>query len=290
MTALVNVIVMTGMLAVVPLGLSLIGLPAWIRRLWMAGAIAGAISLWLPRGPLAVLLAALYAAATLPLGGWGLHFGASRRPPEGARAGGAGSGGAGSGGAGSAGAVVAVAMALATPVVAATALVAERGGYRLFGFSLRILSLTVAHFHFAGFAAALTAGLVCRASGGAVARAAAWSVPVGTLVVLIGYFTGQWVEFAGAVVLTCGMWLVGWVTFADVRPGGMARGLLLVSAGVLAATMVLALWWALGEASGVVHPSLGWMAATHGTGNAFGFGLCGMLAWRMVREKGVGDG
>jgi hypothetical protein len=82
------------------------------------------------------------------------------------------------------------------PAVAGTALVAERGGFRLFGFSLRILSLTVAHFHFAGFAAALIAGLVCRASAGR-ASAAAWSVPVGTVIVLVGYFTGDWVEFAG---------------------------------------------------------------------------------------------
>jgi hypothetical protein len=56
-------------------------------------------------------------------------------------------------------------------------------------------------------------------------------------------------------------------------------------ASVLAVTMVLALWWALGEASGLVHPSLGWMAATHGIGNAFGFGLCGMLAWRLLRNE-----
>ncbi|MBO2446656.1 YndJ family protein [Actinomadura barringtoniae] len=285
MTALVNVIVMTGMLAVVPLGLALIGLPAWTRHLWLAGAVAGVTSLWLPRGSVAVTLAVIYALATLPLAACGAAVvlkAVIHRTPFAFR-------GLTWAIENQSGGGVAVGVALGMPVMAATALVAERGGVRLFGFSLRVLSLTVAHFHFAGFAAALTAGLVCRASGGKAAGVAAWSVPVGTLVVLVGYFTGEWVEFAGAVVLTCGMWLVGWVIVNDVRAGGVARGLLLVSAGVLAVTMVLALWWALGEASGVVHPSLGWMAATHGVGNAFGFGLCGMLAWRMVR-KGELDG
>jgi hypothetical protein len=51
----------------------------------------------------------------------------------------------------------------------ALALVAEGAGYRPFGFDLDVLSLTVAHFH----------------------------VPVGTLVVLLGFFTGEWGEAGG---------------------------------------------------------------------------------------------
>ncbi|MBW8483627.1 YndJ family protein [Actinomadura parmotrematis] len=266
MSALVNLVVMTGMLLVVPLGLRLAGVPGGTRRIWAAGAVAGAAALWLPRGPAAVALAACYAAAALAV--------AARAPRRRWRADAA---------------EAAVALALVMPLVAATALVAERGGLHLFGFSLRILSLTVAHFHFAGFAAALIAGLVGRTAGPG-RRAAAASVPLGTLVVLAGYFTGEWVEFAGAVVLTAGMWLVGWLTWRDVRPAGdrAARALLLASSAVLAATMVLALWWALGEASGLVHPTLGWMAATHGVGNALGFGLCGMLAWSRVKRDTEG--
>ncbi|MFC9974992.1 YndJ family protein [Spirillospora sp. NPDC127200] len=263
MAVLVHVIVMTGMLVVVPLGLRLIDLPAAVRGVWSVGAAAGAVSLWLPRGAAAVALAGLYAAATLPLAGQAVRRLRRARPVE-----------------------IAVSTALAAPAVAGTALVAERGGVELFGFSLTILSLTVAHFHFAGFAAALIAGLVCRASGGPAATAAALSVPAGTLLVLGGYFTGQWVEFAGAVVLTCGMWLTGWLTWRSVRPGAAAvRALLLASSAVLAVTMVLALSWALGEASGLPHPSLSWMVATHGAGNAFGFALCGILAWACLKDE-----
>ncbi|REE99234.1 YndJ family protein [Thermomonospora umbrina] len=181
----------------------------------------------------------------------------------------------------------AVLVALVMPAVAGAALVAERAGWRLFGFSLEILALTVAHFHYAGFAAALIAGLVSRAAGGGwLSRVAALSVPAGTLAVLVGYFTGEWVEFAGAVVLTAGMWAVGLLTWWEARSRDrVTRVLLLVSAVVLAGTMVLALSWALGEASGIPHPSLDWMVATHGIGNALGFALCGMLAWARLRRE-----
>lgn len=273
MTVLVNAIVTLGMLYVVPAGLRLID-PVGLRRtarLWPLPAALGAVCLWLPRGLPATAPAALYAAACLALAVGGCR--AVRRKP------------------GSTGRVpgpvdIAVATALASPAIAGTALVAERAGYRLFGFDLDILALTVPHFHYAGFAAALVAGLVCRAAApGPVARWAAYSVPAGTLLVLLGYFVDDWAELAGAVVLTGGMWAVALVTWREVRPAGpdrCTRALLSTSAVVLVATMLLALWWALGEATGIPHPTLTWMAATHGLGNALGFALCSVLAWRRL--------
>ncbi|MBW5480515.1 YndJ family protein [Streptomyces bambusae] len=287
MTVLVNLIVTLGMLAVVPAGLRLIA-PAGpgpatgphapadpdrlraLARIWPLLAAPGAVCLWLPRGAAATALAVLYAAATA-----GLALRAPARllrsrslaPPE-----------------------IAVLTALCSPAVAGTALVAERAGYELFGFELDILALTVPHFHFAGFAAALVAGLVCRAARpGPGAHRAAYSVPAGTLLVLAGYFVDDWAELAGAVVLTAGMWAVALLTWREIRPGvrgRTVRALLAVSAAVLVATMLLALWWALGEATGVVHPTLTWMAATHGLGNALGFAVCSLLAWhRLTRDR-----
>ncbi|MER7756168.1 YndJ family protein [Kitasatospora sp. NPDC097643] len=273
-TELVDLLVLLGMGAVVPLGLALIDEPglARVRRLWPLAAVPGALSLWLPRGGLATGCATLYALGTLAVA---LH--APRRlartrslaPAE-----------------------VAVLTALATPSVAGVALVAERSGYPLFGFEPHILALTVPHFHYAGFTAALVAGLVCRATRpgptgarAAAARCAALSVPAGTLLVLAGYFLGAWLQFAGAVVLTTGMWLVGLLTWRELRGRAadpVTARLLAVSSAVLALTMVLALWWALGQASGLPHPSLTWMAATHGVGNALGFALCALLAWRRL--------
>ncbi|MCX5415863.1 YndJ family protein [Streptomyces sp. NBC_00059] len=269
MSVLVGLIVMLGMLVIVPMGLRLVGDPLLdpVRRLWPLFAVPGAVSLWLPRGGAATALALCYALGTLALAAHAplrLARTGTVRPAE-----------------------AAVLTALVTPSVAALALVAERSGHELFGFGLGILSLTMPHFHFAGFAAALVAGLVCRAQDGPGGRFAALSVPLGTLLVLAGYFIGDWAELAGAVVLTAGMWTVALLTWRAVHVPGRdrtTRALLAVSAAVLVVTMVLALSWALGEATGLPHPTLTWMAATHGLGNALGFALCALLALRRLQD------
>ncbi|MEU1279746.1 YndJ family protein [Streptomyces sp. NPDC005805] len=270
MSVLVNLIVALGMLCVVPAGLRLIepAPGAAIRRAWPLFAVAGSVCLWLPRGTAAVALVGVYAAGTVLLACEAPRRLLRRGTPPGP-------------------AEAAVLTALVAPSVAAVALLAERSGTELLGFDLEILALTVPHFHYAGFAAALVAGLVCRASGGRLARFGALSVPAGTLLVLVGYFVDDWAELAGAVVLTAGMWAVALVTWRDVRGGGrdrVTRWLLGVSAAVLVATMLLALSWAVGQATGLPHPNLAWMAATHGLGNALGFALCSVLAWRRLKE------
>lgn len=280
MSVLVDLIVMLGMLVVVPAGLRLTGAAELdrIRRLWPLFAVPGAVALWLPRGGPATVLAGCYALGAVLLA---LHApprllrtvraSATHRTADAHRT-----------------AEIALFTALVTPSVAATALVAERSGHALFGFGPGILALTVPHFHFAGFAAALIAGLVCRVADGPAGRFAASSVPSGTLLVLIGYFIGDWAELAGAVVLTAGMWTVALLTWRTIRVSGRdrtTRMLFAVSSAVLVATMVLALSWALGEATGLPHPTLTWMAATHGLGNALGFALCSVLAWRRLQDR-----
>ncbi|XVV17761.1 YndJ family protein [Actinoplanes sp. CA-131856] len=183
--------------------------------------------------------------------------------------------------------------ALAGPAIAAGSLVAERAGHRLFGFELGVLTLTVAHFHFAGFAAALIAGLHRRLAPGRLADAAILTVPAGTLLVLAGYFTSEFVELAGALLLTAGMWAMGWSTWRHARTqvaDRLTATLLATSALVLAASMVLAVSWALGEATGLPHPSLAWMAATHGVANALGFAVCGLAAYTRLRAPADPDG
>jgi hypothetical protein len=265
MSVLVSLLVCVGMLVIVPIGLRLLDDPSasLARRVWPVGAVCGAISLWLPRGTVATILAMAYALAAAVLCAYAISRPARPRrewPAE-----------------------IAVLTALVSPAVAASALVAERSGYHLFGFKLTVLALTVAHFHFAGFAAALIAGLQTRTAPGRRADLAALTVPAGTSLVLIGYFTTDFVELAGALVLTAGMWTVGWLTWRYARglgPDRLTAALLTGSAAVLAVSMVLAVSWALGEATGLPHPSLVWMAATHGVANALGFALCAMVGWR----------
>lgn len=282
MTLTVGLLVALGMVAVVPLGLRLIDAPGvpLLERLWLPAAGFGVLSLVLPRGAPAAGLAGVYLLACLGAATAALLrlrnriAGRPGRPP-GRRPGDRGR---------LAPVEVAVLTALVTPSVAGAALVAERAGHQLLGFKLGVLALTVAHFHFAGFAAALIAALACRAAAGdRLAGPAALAVPAGTAIVFAGYFTSEWVELAGAVVLTAGMYAVGWLLWRRVRPGSRdpaARVLFAVAAWVLAGTMVLALSWAAGEAAGLPHPDVDTMAATHGAANAVGFGLCGLLAWR----------
>jgi hypothetical protein len=84
------------------------------------------------------------------------------------------------------------------------------------------------------------------------------------------------------------MWLVASVTWREIRPhvtDRLTRALLAVGAGVLLASMLLALNWATGRALGLPHLSLDAMIATHGVANALGFGVCSALAWqRIVRS------
>jgi len=251
---LVHAVVSLGMLVVVPLGLTLLPTRNTSTRWGVAFAVPGAVALWLPRGAVSITLASVYFAGTLVLIGLAVrHFSQHRtlRPQQ-----------------------VALYTALATPSIAALALVAERASYELFGFNLTVLSLTVAHFHFAGFAAALMAYL-------AADGVAAVSVPLGTAIVLLGFFVGDPVELAGAVVLTTGMWLVGWSLWRRSQRADRITAVLLVASGaVLVLTMLLAVGWALGHVVDTPYLPLEWMVATHGVANAVGFGLCGVLAMR----------
>lgn len=116
-------------------------------------------------------------------------------------------------------------------------------------------------------------------------------MPLGTVLVLAGYFVDDLAELAGAVVLTGGMWVVRWPTWRHLRPGKpdrSTRGLLGVSSVVLVATMLIALSWAVGEAFDVPHLSLSWMVATQRVVNAIGFGLCSVLAWTRLRVPAGG--
>ncbi len=108
--------------------------------------------------------------------------------------------------------------------MAGASLVAERAGYELLGFDLEVLALTVAHFHFAGFAAALVAGLVCHAVRSRWADAAALSVPAGTALVFAGYLVGDAVELVTVSrthwdLGSAGCWRgSGWPTSAPPSP------------------------------------------------------------------------
>ncbi|WP_171905427.1 YndJ family transporter, partial [Cellulosimicrobium cellulans] len=184
------------------------------------------------------------------------------------------------------------------PAVGASALVAERAGWGLLGFSGTYLALTVPHMLYAGFGAALVAGTVAALARRSdrpdpLAVAGAGGVPAGTALVLVGYFVGDVAELVGAVVLALALWATAWATLRSLVRDGTAppvvppaaRTLLAVGAVTVTASMVLAVWWALGEATDLPHPGLDVMAATHGVANALGFVLCSLLAARLLERR-----
>jgi len=161
MRSIVVPVIALGMALIVPLGLRQLAAPGLgaIRSVWPVPAAAGVVSLLLPTGVGAAAVASLYAVATVALAAtaaarlWHRRGRVARRPDAERTA------------VRDAAQELAVLTALVTPAVAGSSLVAERGGWELLGFGPKILLLTVAHFHYAGFAAALVASLVGRLPG-----------------------------------------------------------------------------------------------------------------------------
>lgn len=112
-------------------------------------------------------------------------------------------------------------------------------------------------------------------------------------IVAIGFTTGAAIpQVSGAVLLTLGVWIVAGLTAAVVVPrtaGAGARGLLTVSAVAVAAPMVLAVFWAAGQHYDVPALDVPTMARIHGTLNAFGFSLAGLLGW-LIRDSATSRG
>lgn len=262
MPGLVGVLVVLGMAVVAPLGLGRLathGLQR-LRRVWPALGLLAGVALLLPRSTPAVALVVPYAVACAAVTAHGLRRAWTRRRADVRE--------------------LTALTAAGSLSVAALSLVAERAGVELLGFSLAVHGLTVAHFHFAGFAAALLAGLTATAAPSRTSTLGALAVPAGTALVAVGHFTGRWTELAGAVVLTVGLLATSWVAATRVvLPDRAARVLLRIAAWATPVTMLLAVHFALGRATGLPHLSIAQTAATHGVLNAVCVGLCGLLAW-----------
>ena len=178
---------------------------------------------------------------------------------------------------------------LASPVylpVGATWVVVSRLGLRPVGIGEPIVELTAVHFHFAGFVAALLAARTCEAATG---QAPGWAA-AGTIltiasppIVAMGFTTGSAVfQIGGALLLSMGVWIIAGLTFAvvvPVTPDVPARALLSLSALAVVVPMVLAGFWAAAQHVDVPALDVPAMARVHGTLNAFGFSLAGLVGW-----------
>ncbi|MFZ2278746.1 MAG: YndJ family transporter [Prosthecobacter sp.] len=174
------------------------------------------------------------------------------------------------------------------PSIGAAWLVAHRANWAPWGFDPLIVLLTAAHFHHAGFTLPLMAGLNAKANPGCWTRFSCAAILLGVPLVAVG-ITGthfgvlRFMEPFGVVILVLGALGVAvsqvWRGLERQRSIWTRIGFLISGASLFAA-MVLALGFGLRYVIPNFALTMPQMWAIHGTLNAFGFGLCGILAWR----------
>jgi hypothetical protein len=179
--------------------------------------------------------------------------------------------------------------------VAGVWLVIYRIGIQPFGYGETIVLLTVVHFHFAGFAAPIIAGLSGRALAtrkhpekifGLSMFAIVGAMPI----VAAGITFSPWVGLVGTLLLSTGLVLLAVLTVGWVLPavGPLGRRLLLLIAALSSCSaMVLACLYAYSLATQTLILNIPTMAMTHGLLNAFGFVTCSFLAWTTLASNRV---
>ena len=171
--------------------------------------------------------------------------------------------------------------------VAGAWLVIYRLGVQPFDYGEMIILLTVVHFHFAGFATPIIAGM----SGTVLAHRdyprnvfglSVFALIASMPLVAAGITFAPWIGFAGALLLTTGLVLLAVLTIGWVRPSITSkvwRALLVFGAISSCAAMVLACLYAYSVATQTLIITIPGMAMTHGLLNAFGFVTCSLLVW-----------
>ena len=274
----IALLLLLAVLVCVPLGLALVATPnrggrhPWAyrvaRRAQLGAALLAVGSYFLPTG----LPAAAMATPWLAFTGLVALFGLSRLLPRGVR---------------SAEEICIDAGLLYLPVGGAW-LVLSRLGANPLGFGDTIVLLTAVHFHYAGFAAPILAGMAGRAlrpSQRAARRAfrlVALGVVAGPPLLAAGITFSRALETAAALLLAASLiGLAGITALAVLSQMGsrLVQALLLVSAGASVGAMGFAIVYGLGALTGLRLLGIPQMVALHGWANALGFALCGLLAW-----------
>lgn len=170
---------------------------------------------------------------------------------------------------------------------------ADRLGWQPLGFDPAIVLLTGVHFHYAGFAFTLLAGLAATKSPNWLSRTGALLAVVSVPLTAVGITATQmgaalWPETLAAASVA----LAGWLTAAAYaqlawRERGLARWCWALLSLSLVFSMSLALLYALRSVWPLEVLQIPAMRAWHGTVNALGVAGAGLLGWGR-REGGVG--
>ena len=171
-------------------------------------------------------------------------------------------------------------------LVGAVWLAIGRFGLDPFGHGAMLVELTAVHFHFAGFALPVLVGLAGRGlrSVRTLYAFSTWGVLLGIPLTAIGIAWSPLVELVGAVLLAASAVVHALVLlgFPSARGPGLVPNLLLALSGLaLVWSMRLAIEFADAAFGGGAPTDLVRMAAVHGSLNAIGVCLFGLVARSM---------
>ncbi|HKY45162.1 MAG TPA: YndJ family protein [Pyrinomonadaceae bacterium] len=278
-TEVIHKVVFFGMLVVVPLGLSLVPLPGeqgpLLYRLAIliqpVAALPAIASFYLEVGPLAAALSSSWTIlsvlialiALIRLKSRGLYPIAESSIDAG----------------------------LLYLPVAGVWLIVYRLGIQPFDYGETIILLTVVHFHFAGFAAPIIAGmsgrfLATRKHPRAVFSFSVFAIVASMPLVAAGITFSPWLGLVGTLLLSAGLVMLAVLTAGWVLPAITpltSRLLLLIGALCSCAAMALACLYAYSLPMKLLIIDIPTMALTHGLLNAFGFVACSLVAWTLVK-------
>jgi len=155
-----------------------------------------------------------------------------------------------------------------------------------FWFDRVIIRLTAVHFHYAGFVLPVAAGLTGRYLGDHSweFRTVVGVVLVGPALIAVGIAFSPLVEVVAVSLFTVAVAAFGGVVLRRVVPTcSRPQGLLLgIAAVALPISMAFALGYGISTFTGrSLGLTISTMVALHGSINAFGFGLCATLGWRL---------
>lgn len=170
----------------------------------------------------------------------------------------------------------------------------SRCGLNPINFSDTIVLLTAVHFHYAGFAAPILTGLAGRKLNEvrpSLCRffwIAAAGVIAGPPMVAAGITFSRAIEMASAFALALSLLILALLLLFAIVPAmksRIAQLLLIISANSVIVTMTFACLYAMGRYEGITTVTIPLMAQAHGSSNAVGFVLCGLLAWLIESRK-----
>ena len=282
-TELIDKILLLGVLVVVPLGISLVasegtGKGVLIYRLAVIaqpfGATAVIASFFLKQGIKAALLASAWLAVTSLIALYGLSRLTLRHLLTVEE--------------------VSINVGLIYLSVGSGWLVMSRLGVQPLGFGDTIVLLTAVHFHYAGFAAPILTGLAGRMLIAAtrITRRlfvlVALAVTVGTPLVAAGITVSPLLALAGTLIISLGLALLAVLVIGRIVPALASRPtqlLLVLSSASSLVAMALASLYAYSIVTRTLIIDIPHMAMSHGILNAFGFSLCGLLAWAIAGSE-----